>query len=114
MISIIQLSSSLTSSINIYIIPTISALLANYTRSGTEGAVYGLDNSISSGARGIAPMLGVTVAMTLGLRATFLATAAIFFIAGLLALLRLPTPKACNYTNAAVQRNSDEAISGPL
>ena len=32
-------------------IPSISALLARYTRPGLEGAVYGLDNSIGSGAR---------------------------------------------------------------
>lgn len=75
------------------IIPAIGALLANYTRSGVEGAVYGLDNSITSGARGVAPLLGAGVALWFGLRATFVATAFIFLITGVLALWRLPEPK---------------------
>ena len=37
------------------ILPSISALLANYTIRGQEGAVYGLDNSIAAGARALAP-----------------------------------------------------------
>jgi MFS transporter, DHA1 family, multidrug resistance protein len=72
------------------IIPSISALLAKFTRAGEEGAVYGLDNSIDSGARSIAPLVGAGVALVYGLRANFVATGGLFFVAGLLALWRLP------------------------
>ena len=72
------------------IIPGISALLANYTRQGDEGAVYGLDNSIVSAARVVGPMLGVAVAMWLGLRAVFATAAVLYLAAALMALFGLP------------------------
>jgi DHA1 family multidrug resistance protein-like MFS transporter len=74
------------------IVPAISALLARYTQEGEEGAVYGLDNSINSGARAAAPLLGASVAVWFGLRATFAATALILLGAGLLAARGLPRP----------------------
>ena len=72
------------------IIPAISALLAKYTPQGEEGVVYGLDNSVNSGARALAPMFGVSVAMWMGLQTTFTAICLLFFMAGLLSLWRLP------------------------
>ena len=72
------------------IIPSISALLARYTPPGEEGAVYGLDDSIRSGARSIAPMLGSGLAVWVGLRGTYVATACVFFFAALLAFWQLP------------------------
>ena len=71
-------------------IPSISALLARYTLPGEEGAVYGLDDSIRSGARSIAPMLGSGLAIWFGLRGTYVATAFVFLFAALFALWRLP------------------------
>jgi len=68
------------------IVPSVSALLASYTQLGEEGAVYGLDNSISSGARAVAPMLGVGVAASFGLRATFVTAALLYLAAGLVAM----------------------------
>ena len=68
----------------------ISALLARCTRMGEEGAVYGLDNAVSSGARALGPMIGVGVAGLLGVRAVFGAIAMLYFIATLLALWGLP------------------------
>jgi DHA1 family multidrug resistance protein-like MFS transporter len=72
------------------IVPGISALLADCCRIGDEGAVYGLDNSIVSGARVVGPMLGVSIAMGLGLRAVFVAGALIYFGAAVLAVVGLP------------------------
>jgi MFS transporter, DHA1 family, multidrug resistance protein len=72
------------------IIPAISALLARYTQAGEEGAVYGLDNSINASARSIAPMIGSGIAVLFGIRATFSATAVIFFLTTLFATLYLP------------------------
>ena len=75
------------------IVPGISALLSNYTSTGEEGAVYGLDNSIASGARTIAPMLGVGIAMWLGLRSVFGLGALLYLFAACLAFAKLPRPE---------------------
>jgi DHA1 family multidrug resistance protein-like MFS transporter len=72
------------------IVPGVSALLAQYSRVGDEGAVYGLDNSIVSAARVVGPMLGVSIAMGLGLRAVFVAGALVYLGAATLAVLGLP------------------------
>lgn len=72
------------------IVPGISALLARYTPAGDEGAVYGLDNSITSGARAVAPMVGVSIGLWLGFRAVFGAAALLYLAAGVMALMALP------------------------
>ncbi|MBZ0304395.1 MAG: MFS transporter [Anaerolineae bacterium] len=48
-----------------------SALLAEYTDPGEEGAVYGLDNSIVAGGRALAPLIGSGLAIWLGYRGVF-------------------------------------------
>jgi len=75
------------------IIPGLSALLARYTQSGEEGAVFGLDNSIQAAARSVAPLIGAGVAMWFGLRAVFIAITLVYLVAGLLAAWRLPEYK---------------------
>ncbi|MFV1858454.1 MAG: MFS transporter, partial [Anaerolineales bacterium] len=72
------------------VIPSISALLAGYSHQGSEGVVFGLDNSVRAGARAGAPLVGAAVALAFGLRATFLATGLILILGALLAGLRLP------------------------
>ena len=72
------------------LIPGISALLAQYTAVGMEGAVYGLDNSIDAAGRAVAPLIGSGVAAAFSLSATFTATGLVLAAAGVLALLRLP------------------------
>lgn len=72
------------------IVPSISALLAKFTLQSEAGAVYGLDNSITSAGRFVAPLLGSAVAVLINLRATFLATALAFFITAFLAIQFLP------------------------
>ncbi len=72
------------------IVPALSALLARYTRLGEEGVVFGLDNSIVSAARAVAPLLGAGISVWFGLRGTFAATGVIFLLAGLLVIWRLP------------------------
>ncbi len=71
------------------LIPSISALLAKYTRPGEEGAVYGLDNSIQAGAKAIAPLLGSGLALWFGLRGTFVAAGMIFFLMAAIAIQML-------------------------
>lgn len=71
-----------------------SALLANFTQAGDEGAVYGLDNSIAAGARAAAPLIGSTVAMLAGYRGTFAASAILFALVWLAAISFLPRQKS--------------------
>ena len=72
------------------IIPSIAALLANYTEPGHEGAVYGLDNSINSAGRSVAPLIGGLIAGWFGMRATFTSTAVLFLVTAAVAYLWLP------------------------
>ena len=72
------------------VIPCYTALLARFTRPGLEGAVYGLDNSIGSGARALAPMLGSAVAVWIGLRPAFAITGILLVLAGLAGQALLP------------------------
>jgi DHA1 family multidrug resistance protein-like MFS transporter len=71
-----------------------SALLARYTEPGEEGAVYGLDNSIISGARAVAPLVGASIALWFGYRGTFLATGLILLLMVFLAVRWLPEAAA--------------------
>ena len=70
--------------------PILSSLLASYTAPGDEGVAYGLDNAVNAGSRVVAPMLGASVALLFGLRATFLATALAFLFTTLIAAWLLP------------------------
>lgn len=74
------------------VIPTLSAILARYTESGAEGAVFGLDTSIRSGARSVAPLLGSWIALSWGLRGTFVVTGLVLLATGLAARVILPEP----------------------
>jgi DHA1 family multidrug resistance protein-like MFS transporter len=78
------------------IVPGISALLAHYTQRGEEGAVYGLDTSITSGARALGPMLGVGIAAWLGFRGVFVSTALLSLAASLIVILGIPKPSSGN------------------
>jgi DHA1 family multidrug resistance protein-like MFS transporter len=70
--------------------PSISALLAKYCYPGQEGTVFGLDNSITSGARSVAPMIGAAFAYALSLRTAFLAAAGLYMLLALVASRYFP------------------------
>lgn len=72
------------------IIPSISALLTAHTLSGSEGAVFGLDNSVGAGARALAPLLGSLAAFRFGLRSVFLFSGLALFVVSLLAVFQAP------------------------
>jgi DHA1 family multidrug resistance protein-like MFS transporter len=72
------------------LLPTLSALLARYTRDGQEGAAFGLDNAVRSAARSIAPMLGSAIALLFGLRAAFVAAGVVMLLTALYARAALP------------------------
>ncbi len=84
------------------IMPGLSALLTNYTRSGEEGAAFGLDNSVTSAGKTVAPLLGSAVALWFGLRSTFAVTALLFLLAGLLAAWLLPNNRIKNSDSSLV------------
>jgi DHA1 family multidrug resistance protein-like MFS transporter len=77
-----------------------SALLARYTQPGEEGAIYGLDNSIISGSRAAAPIVGSLTALIFGMRGTFAATAVLFAIVWLFTYWYLPQDKIQQPVNA--------------
>jgi DHA1 family multidrug resistance protein-like MFS transporter len=76
------------------IVPTISALLASYTRPGEEGSVFGLDSSIFAASRAVAPLAGSGLALWFGLRPTFLFAGLIYFAMVAIAVWRLPQTQA--------------------
>jgi MFS transporter, DHA1 family, multidrug resistance protein len=63
------------------IVPSLGALMNLRTPEGDQGATYGLDNSIQSSARMIAPLLGATVAIWFGARGVFGVAVIIFAVA---------------------------------
>lgn len=67
------------------IVPGIGALMSLYLPRGAAGATYGLDTSVTSLARTVGPMLGVTLAELVGLRWVFVVAAAIYLTVSLLA-----------------------------
>ncbi len=72
------------------VITAISALLAIYSEKGAEGTVYGLDSSVTSAARVIAPLICLGVSTLFGLRAVFAVAGIWYLIAAVLALFFLP------------------------
>ena len=76
------------------LLPSISALLANYTQPGHEGAVYGLDNSINAAGRSVAPLMGSYVTAWFGPGAAFMAASLIATVMTVSAQILLPKPPA--------------------
>jgi DHA1 family multidrug resistance protein-like MFS transporter len=62
-------------------ISSLTALLATLAPEGQQGAIYGVDTSVVSGANALGPMLGAALAVALDNRATFLLAAGIFALA---------------------------------
>jgi DHA1 family multidrug resistance protein-like MFS transporter len=75
------------------IMPSLSALLTGYSRGGSVGSAFGLDNSVMSGSRAVAPLVGVGVASLFGYRAAFLAGSVVFLLTLAVAATRLPDPR---------------------
>ncbi|MCY4464574.1 MAG: MFS transporter [Chloroflexi bacterium] len=73
------------------IVAAPSALLSRFTSKETAGAVYGLDNSVISGSRAAAPLVGASVAIWLGMRGTFFAAALVFALIALVTWRLLPS-----------------------
>lgn len=72
------------------IIPSLTALLATFTRPGEEGSVYGLDQSIVASTRFVAPLLAGVLASWLSIRSTLGLTSILFVFIFILAFSFLP------------------------
>ena len=72
------------------VLASTSALFANLAPEGRQGAVYGVDASVVSAANAVGPMLGASIAATVGLRAPFLLTAGGLALAAGLVWLLVP------------------------
>lgn len=72
------------------LLAVINAMLANQSPEGRQGAVYGLDASVTSAASAVGPMIGASVAAGLGLRIPFLMAAAALGLALAVATARIP------------------------
>lgn len=70
--------------------PSLSALLTRFTQPGSEGAVYGLDNSIAAGARTIAPLIGAGLASMLGPRSLFVIAGSLLLLATWVSIRWMP------------------------
>ncbi|NLG08987.1 MAG: multidrug efflux MFS transporter [Deinococcales bacterium] len=92
------------------VLPAISAMLARLTDPSEAGTVYGLDTSIGSASRAVAPLVaGAIVTLTSApgetqYRYIFLAAGALFLLAAGLAAWRLPKPEAERARAAAAAR----------
>jgi DHA1 family multidrug resistance protein-like MFS transporter len=72
------------------IMPALSALLAQYTRDGDEGAVYGLENSVVAAARMVAPLIGASIVVWFSIELTFVMAGVLFLLTAALAFWYLP------------------------
>ncbi len=64
----------------------MAALLNLWTPSGTQGATYGLENSVAAAGRTIAPLFAAAIAGWFSVRAVFGVTAVVYLLAALLVL----------------------------
>jgi len=78
------------------IVPSVSALLAKSSKHGDEGTVFGLDNSITSAARAIAPMIGAGIAAALNLRVAFLSISVLYGLMLMTTFKYVPESKIVN------------------
>lgn len=92
------------------ILASIGASLAALAPSGREGIVYGVDTTVVSVAKAIAPAMGSLVAAWWGLRAPFLAAAVAFALGGVVALRLLPEPQHAGSTNSERQCHEGERL----
>lgn len=67
------------------ILPAIAALMNLQIPAGYQGATYGLSASVNSSGRCLAPMIGVGIAISFGLRSVFALAVVVYALAALLA-----------------------------
>jgi len=89
------------------LLPSLSAMLVEYSQRGDEGCVYGIDNAVVSAGRTVGPLLGAVSALAFTPRGTFLLTGIIYALSSLLAALtvcRILPVRASDRSPAATGR----------
>jgi DHA1 family multidrug resistance protein-like MFS transporter len=69
------------------LIPSVAALMNLWSDGGSQGAIYGLDNSVQAAARVVAPLLAATIAMMAGYRGVFAAGALVYAAIAVVAVI---------------------------
>jgi DHA1 family multidrug resistance protein-like MFS transporter len=77
---------ALTGLANGGMIPAVAALMNLQSTSGSLGAIFGLNASITAAGRSLAPMLGASMAIWFGMRSVFLSAACIYAAAAIVAV----------------------------
>jgi DHA1 family multidrug resistance protein-like MFS transporter len=75
------------------LLPSLSAMLAQYSQRGDEGGVYGLDNSVVCAGRTVGPLMGAACALWFSPRAAFVVTGVIFGASAVLGWLTVWRPQ---------------------
>jgi MFS transporter, DHA1 family, multidrug resistance protein len=63
-------------------LPAANALIAQHAVQGRQGSIYGISSSVASGSNALGPVIGASIAMSVGFTAVFLTTAAVLAAAG--------------------------------
>jgi DHA1 family multidrug resistance protein-like MFS transporter len=79
-------------------ISALTAMLATLAPEEQTGAVFGVSTSVFAGANAIGPMMGASVAVAFGNRATFVLASAVFMLAVVLIALFLPDRQPSAHT----------------
>jgi DHA1 family multidrug resistance protein-like MFS transporter len=74
------------------LLPSLSAMLAQFSESGDEGAVYGIDNSVVAVGRTVGPLLAAACALWFSLRGTFVLVGLVFAASSALAMATVCRP----------------------
>jgi DHA1 family multidrug resistance protein-like MFS transporter len=72
------------------LVTSLGALLAQYTTRGAEGAIWGVDGSVSSATYAVAPLCGSFIAVSFGMRSAFLFSAILHAVVLTIAFYLLP------------------------
>ena len=79
-------------------ISALTAMIATRAPEEQTGAVFGVSTSVFAGANAIGPMMGASVAVAFGNRATFVLASAVFMLAVVLIALFLPDRQPSAHT----------------
>lgn len=88
--------------------PMATALLAKSTPSSRRGVVFGVANSVTSGARALGPVLGAAIANSWGMRSAFVTTSVVLLVvsAGIAVGVSPPTASEAEAATLACERAS--------
>lgn len=93
------------------LIGSLNGLFAMAAPAGREGAVFGAQQTVMAGALSAGPLLGGTVAFTLGLRAVFAVNVVLFAVIAITALVLLPSTRSRVYAVSTESADASGASS---